>query len=51
MAQTEVAIDEESLVVGAAMPNDVAHGLELGARNRASGPTRKRYSVNAAHLF
>jgi hypothetical protein len=51
MAQTDVPIDEKTFVIGAAMPYDVAHRFELRARDRPARSTRKRYSVNAAHLF
>jgi len=49
-SEANVAIDEDSLTIGAAMPYDVAHRLEQRARNRPARSTRKRYSVNAAHL-
>jgi len=49
MAQPDVPIDEDSLFVGSAMRDDVAHRLQHGLGNDLARPAGECYSVNAAH--
>src|SRR5215216_818165 len=50
VAETDILVDVDSIVVRAAMRNHIAHRFQHGSVNTTARPAGKRDSINSAHM-